>query len=33
MKGANKPKEYTETELIRFDTYGGITQSEENKCM
>ena len=28
MKGTNEPKEHTETELIRFDTQRGLSQSE-----
>ena len=33
MKGTNKKKEHMETQLTRFDTHGGLSQSEENKCM
>ena len=33
MKGADKPKEHTETQLICFDIHRGFSQSEENKCM
>ena len=33
MKSTNEPKKHTETSLIRFDTYRGLSQSEENKFM
>ena len=33
MKYTNKPKKYMETLLICYDTHGGLSQSEENKCM
>ena len=33
MKGTNKPKEYTETQLIHFDNHGGLSQSEDNTFM
>ena len=33
MEGTNKPKENTETYLIRSDTHKNLSQSEGNKCM
>ena len=32
MKGTNKPKEHTETLLVRFDSHNNLCLSEENKC-
>ena len=29
MKDTNKAKEHTESEVIRFNTHGGVSQSEE----
>ena len=32
-ESTNKPKEYTETLLIHFNSSGGLSQSEEDKFM